>query len=210
MSLKKKFDYFLNITPVGLIYTRLIFGFVIFTLAFVQIDSSRLYIVLLIIAGMLTDIFDGIIARKLNISSIRLRRLDSTIDQIFWIFTSISAYIICPDFFKANYIRLLILLAFEGLTYIVSFVKFKKEVATHAFLSKIWAITIMATLIQIFISCKSFMLFNICIYFGIVTRIEIISILLIIKEWSNDIPSLYHAIILRQGKTIKRNKLFNG
>ena len=40
--------------------------------------------------------------------------------------------------------------------------------------------------------------------------IEIIAILLVIKDWTNDVPSLYHAIILRQVKKIMRNKFFNG
>ena len=136
--------------------------------------------------------------------------MDSSIDQVFWICTLIGAIIVCTDFFEINYIKLLILLSVEGLTYVVSFVKFKKEVATHAILSKIWTLTIMGTLIQIIISCNSLILFDICFYLGVISRIEIIAILLILREWTNDVPGLYHAVLLRQGKKIKRNKLFNG
>jgi len=193
-----------------LMYVRLAFGFIIVYISWFPINSFRMIIVTLIILGVLTDIFDGIIARKLNVSSQYLRRMDSSIDQVFWICTLIGAFIICTDFFKINYMKLLILLAVEGLTYVVSFIKFKKEVATHAILSKIWTLTIMVTLIQIILSCNSVIFFNICFYFGILTRIEIIAILFILKEWTNDVPSLYHAILLRQGKQIKRNKLFNG
>jgi len=32
----------------------------------------------------------------------------------------------------------------------------------------------------------------------------------ILKDWTNDIPSLYHAVLIRKGKEIKRHKLFNG
>lgn len=167
-------------------------------------------IVFLIILGILTDIFDGLIARSLNVSTQTLRRMDSSVDQVFWICTLIGAYLICGDFFNANYLKLLILLAVEGLTYVVSFIRFKKEVATHAILSKIWTLTIMGTLIQIVLSSNSLILFNICFYFGILTRLEIIAILLIIREWTNDVPSIYHAILLRQGKQIKRHKLLNG
>jgi len=51
---------------------------------------------------------------------------------------------------------------------------------------------------------------NICFYLGIISGVEIMVILLILKVWTNDVPGIYHAILLRQGKTIKRNKLFNG
>jgi len=210
VQLKMRHIKYLNKIPLALMYVRLAFGFIIVYISWFPINSFRMIIVTLIILGVLTDIFDGIIARKLNVSSQYLRRMDSSIDQVFWICTLIGAFIICTDFFKINYMKLLILLAVEGLTYVVSFIKFKKEVATHAILSKIWTLTIMVTLIQIILSCNSVIFFNICFYFGILTRIEIIAILFILKEWTNDVPSLYHAILLRQGKQIKRNKLFNG
>jgi len=160
--------------------------------------------------AILSDIFDGIIARRLNISTQKLRRLDSSIDQIFWICTLLGIFLICKDFFKENYSKIIIILALEACTYLISYIKFKKEVATHAISSKFWTLTILAALIQIVLTCQSTLIFNICIFLGIITRLEIIGILLIIKQWTHDVPSIYHAILLRQGKQIKRNKLFNG
>ena len=209
-DMKTKFRKYLETIPEALMYLRLALGFVIVYISYFQMNSFRSIIVALIILGLLTDIFDGIIARRLNISSQRLRRMDSSIDQVFWICTLIGAFVICTCFFKINSIKLVILLAVEGLTYVVSFIKFKKEVATHAILSKIWTLTIMGTLIQIVWSCDSVVLFNLCFYLGIISRVEIIAILFILKEWTNDVPSVYHAILLRLGKKIKRNKLFNG
>jgi phosphatidylglycerophosphate synthase len=191
-------------------YIRLLLGFVIVLLSYFRFNTFRFSIVVLIVIGILTDIFDGIIARKLNVSTQKLRRIDSSVDQVFWICTLAGAYLICPDFFRDNYLKLSAVLVLEGIAYAVSYIKFKKEVATHAILSKIWTVTIMATLIQIILSCNSLVVFNICIYLGIVSRIEIIAILLTIKNWNNDVPSIYHAIQLRKGKTIKRHKLFNG
>lgn len=182
----------------------------ILLLSYYQPSSFRYIIVSIIIWAVISDIFDGIIARKLNISTQKLRRLDSSVDQVFWICTLIGAFLLCGDFFIENYVKILVLLFFEGLTYLVSFIKFKKEVATHAILSKFWTLIIMGTLIQIVLSCNSGLLFNVCIYCGILTRIEVIAILLILKDWTIDVPSLYHAIRLRQGKKIKRHKLFNG
>jgi CDP-diacylglycerol--glycerol-3-phosphate 3-phosphatidyltransferase len=47
-------------------------------------------------------------------------------------------------------------------------------------------------------------------WIGILTRVEVIAILLVLKEWTNDVPTLYHAVRLRQNKLIRRNKFFNG
>jgi hypothetical protein len=103
-----------------------------------------------------------------------------------------------------------LLLGAEALTYMISYLRFRKEVATHAILSKVWTLTILATLIQVISTCSSAWIFTTCFYIGLITRIEIIAILFTIRKWENDVPSLYHAILIRQGKPIKRNKLFNG
>lgn len=160
--------------------------------------------------AIISDIFDGIIARKLNISTQKLRRLDSSVDQIFWVCTLIGTFLLCRNFFIDNYKKLAVVIFLEALTYLISFLKFRKEVATHAILSKLWTLTILATLVEVVLTNSSNLLFNICIYTGILTRLEIMAILLVIKEWTNDVPSLYHAFLLRQGKEIKRNQLFNG
>ncbi|RFM35429.1 hypothetical protein [Chitinophaga silvisoli] len=92
----------------------------------------------------------------------------------------------------------------------ISYLRFKKEVATHAIASKFWTLTILASVIQIMLSCKAGILFQFAFYFGLATRLEIILILFIIRNWYNDVPSVYHAVQLRKGREIKRNRLFNG
>ena len=196
--------------PKLLIFSRLIIGFIILFLSFYTIPFYKEIIVTLLTIGLLTDIFDGIIARKLNVSNETLRRLDSSIDQIFFICVIASSFIISPDFYKNNWISLSILIGFEILTYVISFIKFKKEIATHSIGAKFWTLLLFATLIQIILQGESSILYQICFWVGIVTRLEIIFIILILKKWTNDVPSIFHAIKLRKGLPIKRNKLFNG
>lgn len=195
--------------PIALIYTRLLIGIVILLISFYPIYHYKAVIILLLSIGLLTDIFDGIIARKLNISTQKLRRLDSTIDLLFFTLVAFSSYILCPDFFKSNSTQLIILIGFEIATYIISFLKFKKEIATHTIGAKIWTLVLFSTLIQIIAECQSDVLFTICVWLGVLTRIEIIAIILILKNWTNDVPSFYQALQLRNNKEIKRNKIFN-
>lgn len=199
-----------NKIPLMLIYSRIVFGIIIIALAVLKPLHARSIIITLIALGLLSDIFDGIIARKLNISTARLRRMDSNADQFFWLCIVTGAYILSPEFFKDNLILIVILLLAEAVCYVICFIKFKKEVATHAISSKIWVLLLFATLIQVIASGNSVILFYVCFYVGIATRLEIISILLILKQWTNDIPSVFHAVSIRNGKPIKRHKLFNG
>lgn len=196
--------------PIAFILLRLIIGPLIIILSLQQVANYSLIAITLLAIGLLTDIFDGIIARRLNVSTQQLRRLDSTIDQIFFISVAIATYIQCQDFFKLNAIRLTILFSFEGFAYLICFIKFKKEIATHSIGAKIWTLFLFATLVEIMAHCKSLILFEWCFWIGLISRLEIIAIIIILKKWTNDVPTFYHSILLRSGKEIKRNKLFNG
>ncbi|KAA2220705.1 CDP-alcohol phosphatidyltransferase family protein [Chryseobacterium sediminis] len=195
--------------PAILIFSRLIIGFIIISLSLIKIENHQIIIVILLSIGLLTDIFDGIIARYLNVSTPKLRRMDSTVDQIFFISVGVSTYLLCPGFFKTNVYKIIILAGAEVLIYLVSFLKFRKEVATHSIGAKIWTLFLFGTLIQIILKCQSVILFNFCFWVGLLTRAEIIAILLILKEWTNDVPSVFHSIQLRKGKNIKKSKIFN-
>ena len=126
--------------PLILIYSRLLIGFLILVLSYIHIAHYNTIAIVLFAIGLLTDIFDGIIARQLNISTQKLRRLDSTIDQAFFIMIGIATFIQAPQFFYDNWLKLLLLLSIEALTYLVCFLKFRKEIATHSISSKIWTL----------------------------------------------------------------------
>lgn len=198
------------LVPKVLIYSRLAIGFIVILLSICNVKHYSVITVVLFSIGLLTDIFDGIIARQLNVSTQHLRRLDSSVDQIFFVSIALATFIQSPNFFYKNYLQLILLLGFEALAYAICFIKFKKEIATHTISSKLWTLILFATLAQIIITNKSTVLFQCCFYLGLITRLEIIVIILTIKKWTSDVPSFYHAILLRQGKEIKRHKLFNG
>jgi phosphatidylglycerophosphate synthase len=200
----------MNKIPITLIFARLAIGLIIIWMSILRVNHYSVYAVILLSIGLLTDIFDGIIARKLNISTQTLRRLDSTIDQVFFISFAVATYIQCPDFFKTNAVKLGILLGFEVLTYLICFLKFRKEIATHSIGAKIWTLFLFATLVQLIFQCESIVLFGICFWLGLLTRLEIMAIILILKKWTNDVPTFYHALKIRQGKEIRRHKMLNG
>lgn len=196
--------------PFILILLRLILGPLLLLLYWFQVDHFNWYAISFLTAGLLSDVFDGIIARKLGVSTALLRRWDSSVDLLFFCCICLVAYLSCREFFKVNATLILALIGSEALTYIVSFVKFKKEIATHSIGAKIWTLFLFAFLIELLLRGQSTVLFQLTIWIGLTTRLEIIAIILTLKSWSNDIPSLYHAILLRKGRPITKNKLFNG
>jgi len=195
--------------PFLLIYSRILIAVLIGFLAFYKIEDHSIWIVILMTLGLITDIFDGIIARKLNVSTEKLRIWDSNVDQFFWLVVIGSIFYLNIDFIKENIFWIVIIILLEILSYIISFGKFKKSIATHSILAKIWTLSLLGFLIDLAINSSSFFPFTICISLGILSRIEIILIILKLKKWTTDVPSILSVTKLNQGIKIKKYKLFN-
>lgn len=200
----------MKVVPTALIYLRLVLGFLILALKIAGVPHYPVAAVVLFSIGLGSDIADGMIARHLEISTPGFRRLDSAVDQVFFSLVTLATFLECPAFFREHRIQLAILILAEGLTYLVCFLKFRKEIATHAIASKVWAIILFATLVEIMVSCSSEVLFEICFYTGVLTRIEVIGIVLLLPAWTHDVPSIFHAWQLRKGRPVQRHKMFNG
>jgi len=189
---------------------RLALGGLMLALSYAHVSHFPALAVGLLVLGVLSDVLDGIVARHLGVSTEKLRRLDSTIDQVFWALALAAAYLAYPGFFARHAPQLWAVLALEGLTYIVSFVKFRREVATHSWGAKGWVLVSVAALGQLLGTGDTQALFAACMAVGVLSRLEIVAILLLLRQWTNDVPTVYHAWQLRQHRAIRRYKLLNG
>lgn len=160
--------------------------------------------------GLLTDIFDGIIARRQHISNEKLRRLDSQTDMIFWLSIGIAAWLLRKDLLREHTIGVWTIIGMEILCYTVSIVKFKKETCTHSYLSKFWGISLLVAFTALIGFNTAGVYYYVCVILGFIAHLDVILIMLILPKWTHDIPSAFHAYKIRQGKEIKRNKYFHG
>ncbi|REC79737.1 CDP-alcohol phosphatidyltransferase family protein [Chryseobacterium elymi] len=195
--------------PYLLIATRFILAPVILLLAYLKGTESRFLIVAFMYFGLLTDIFDGIIARKVGVSSEKLRRLDSQVDLIFWLSLGFAAYLLNPELIKNEWHGVLLIFIMEALCYIVSIWKFGKETCTHAFLSKMWGLSLLITFTFLIGFQQTGWAFYLTVGLGFVSHIDVILIVLLLPKWQYDIPSSYHAWRIRNGKEWKKTVFFN-
>ncbi|RYF19418.1 MAG: CDP-alcohol phosphatidyltransferase family protein, partial [Flavobacteriales bacterium] len=71
--------------PYLLILFRFLLAPTILFMAWRMGESATNLILVLMFLGLMSDIFDGIIARKQQISTEKMRRLDSQTDLVFWL-----------------------------------------------------------------------------------------------------------------------------
>ncbi|HEU5290514.1 MAG TPA: CDP-alcohol phosphatidyltransferase family protein [Cyclobacteriaceae bacterium] len=199
-----------NQIPAMLIYSRLIVGIFILLLAVLNPFNVIPWITTLILIGFLSDIVDGIIARKLGVSTVSLRKLDSIVDRIFWLMVLITCFILYPIYMSSKWSLLASVLILEMIVFSFCLYKFSKIPSPHNFLAKLWGISIVLTLTEIVITGSSDWLFFAMILLGIASRVDSLIIHMLLRKWDHDIPSLYHAYLLRRGRSFKRNDLLNG
>jgi len=175
---------------------------------FYHAEYTKLIVVLLFL-GLLSDVLDGIIARRQNTSTAKMRRLDSQTDMIFWLSAGFTAWFIWPQTIKDNSVVIWFLLGMEASCYLVSIFKFRRETCTHAYLSKFWGVTLFIAFTDLMLNGKAGFLFYFCLCAGIVSHLDRIFITLVLPEWQHDVTSAYHAYLIRKGKQFKKFMLFN-
>jgi len=159
--------------------------------------------------GLLTDIFDGIIARKVGVSSEKLRRLDSQVDLAFWLSLGLATYFLNTELIKNHWQSIALVFIMEALCYIISILKFGKETCTHAFLSKMWGLSLLIAFTYLIGFQQAGWAFHLTVILGIISHIDVILIIVILPKWQYDVPSCYHAWQIRQGKQRKKTTFFN-
>jgi phosphatidylglycerophosphate synthase len=208
-QLKTKSMTRLNI-PQFLILSILLMAFSILGLAYFGGTTAKWAIVLLMLVGLLSDIFDGIIARKQALSTTTLRRMDSQVDIVFWLCIAIASYWLYPNIIKDNRFSFILLISTEALCHAVSFLRFRKETSTHAYLSKLWGLTLIVAFFILIESGQAGFWFKLSVVVGLISHADVILINLLLKKWTHDVPSAYHAWRIRKNLPIKRYRLFNG
>lgn len=196
--------------PISLILFRLVLAPIILALAYFIGENAKLIIVILMYLGLISDILDGIIARKQNISTAKLRRMDSQTDMIFWLSIGIATWFLYPKLISENSIVIGIIVGMEITCYVISLIKFKKETCAHSLLSKLWAITLLVAFTSLIGFNHAGIPFTMAIIMGLISYIDILLITLILPKWTHDVPSAYHAYLIRKGIKFKRNEYLNG
>jgi len=197
---------YLTKIPYALLYSRLVVAVLIIVFSFVQTPPSL--IVALVVYAIISDIFDGIIARALHVSSPEMRREDTKIDTVFW-FSCL--FFICmkhSGFLKTQVLQVGILVFTEFFIIAIGYIKFHERISYHTFLSKLWALILLWFFIEMTLNGISTYGFNITFWYGLVVQTEIVIIAFILKTTHTDVPGLAHAFKLRKGKEIRKKCLF--
>jgi phosphatidylglycerophosphate synthase len=147
--------------------------------------------------AFLSDVFDGIIARRLKIATANLRRLDSIADSLFYLAAAAAAWLLYPSVIEEHWLALIALGALELSRYAVDLAKFGREASYHMWSSKAWGIVLFTGFFALLALGDTGLLIALPIYVGILADVEGLAISFVMTTWQADVPTIFHALRLR-------------
>ncbi|MBD2437932.1 CDP-alcohol phosphatidyltransferase family protein [Nostoc sp. FACHB-110] len=186
----------LTLIPSGLVMFRFLIA--PFLLWDAWDGDTSIWFLVVFTAAFLSDIFDGIIARRLGVSNAKLRQADSWADTCLFSCIFLSAWLGYRDILIAYRLPLLMVIFAQIVWWIVNLIKYGKPASYHTYSAKFWGVTLFIAIVALFgFNYAGITLWLTCIA-GTMYSIEEIAMTLILPVWTHDVLSIFHALKIRQ------------
>lgn len=182
--------------PAVLIASRLLLGPILLLLCVQHAASS--WIAAALIAAFLSDIFDGIVARRVGVATERLRVADSWADAFFYFWIVAAVCFSVPKVVYTFRMPLLLVAGLQLFSYLIDLLKYRRIATFHAYSAKVWGIMLFIATIALLAYHRDGVYLWAAIAFGILSNIEGMAMKLVLPTWQYDVPSLFHAWRLRR------------
>ncbi len=184
--------------PIVLTRSRLVLGPLVLVLAVLRVSGIVMGTVL--VAALLTDIFDGVIARRLKIVTPELRVADSKADGVYTLCLISSVCIRRWDSVAASWIGVAIVALLELANTVIDHTKYGRASSHHAYSAKLWAASgcVMAVAILVFNRPQPYL--KLAIALGILNNIEGLAMRAIMPSWAHDVSGIPAALKVRRAQ----------
>ncbi len=159
--------------------------------------NTTIWFIVGYVTAVVSDIFDGIMARRLGVSTPQLRQADSWADFLLYVCIAVSACLVHPDTIHQFQVPLLIAIASQLALTMTSLIKFGKSPCLHTYTAKIWGLTLLVATVGLFGFGYANLLWG-AIALCLINSLEEIAMTLILPEWQYDVLSIFHAMQLRE------------
>ena len=182
--------------PRYLVLFRFVLGPVIVFAYF--LDAQPYIYGLILTFGFLSDYFDGVIARRLGVSTSDLRSLDSWADTTFYMCVFAVALSLYHSLLDDYWVAIAVLITLEVIRHVYDRVKYGRSASYHMWSAKFWGLCLYLAFMQLLVFGETQYVFMLAIVVGIISDLEGLFASIVLSSWKADVPSLYHAIKLEK------------
>lgn len=158
-----------------------------------------------VLVALVSDIYDGVIARRLGCDTPAIRVADSLVDTVFYLCVLAALWLRKPEVVRRERPLLAILLTLECVRYVVDLRKFGRSSSYHSYLAKTWGLVMVIALILVFAFSRGGILLGIALVLGILCDVEGLVMSAILPQWQHDVKTIPRALALRRAMLADRS-----
>lgn len=152
----------------------------------------------MVVTALLSDIFDGVLARRWGCDTDGVRLFDSMADTVFYLCVAAALWVSQPEVWR-NYVGLLIpLLSLEMVRFGWDFAKFGKPGSYHSYLAKSWGLTMAVGVVAVFAMHRANLILSFALVLGIACNMEGLAMSVMLPVWRKDVKTLRAAWKVRR------------
>ncbi len=161
-------------------------------------NRSELWLGIMIVAGFLSDVFDGILARHWKTDTDSLRLADSAVDIVFY--SGILAAIIQRHWpaLRDRAWLLLAVIALEAGCKAFEWIKFRRIGSYHTYSAKFWGILLAGAAFSLLCLNRASWILTGALVWGIVCNLECLTLSLMLHKWHRVVKTIFHGLVLRR------------
>jgi phosphatidylglycerophosphate synthase len=144
----------------------------------------------IVVAALVSDIFDGVLARRWGCDTAGVRLFDSMADAVFYLCVAVALWVGRPEVLRSNGVLLSALLGLEAARIAFELVKFGKAASYHSYLAKTWGLVMAVAVIAVFASGRGNGLVPVALGLGIACNLEGLAMSLVLQVWRRDVKWL--------------------
>lgn len=144
------------------------------------------------VLAYITDVLDGIIARRLGVATPALRIADSWVDTWLYFWVVLAVWMTHLDSLQRFSIPIFILLGLQVSEWIYGRIKFGRLTGYHAWLAKVWGISLFFAIFSVMVFNYDGIIWWLAILLGWISSIENWLLTLTLSRWQTDVKSVFH------------------
>jgi CDP-diacylglycerol--glycerol-3-phosphate 3-phosphatidyltransferase len=151
----------------------------------------------LFVVAFVSDYFDGVIARALNVVTPALRQADSVVDTVFYLVLAAATWTLHPEVLRRHATALGLCLGTLAAWYLLDLIRWRAAAGFHSWSAKLFAAALgLWAIVQFGFGGGGPWLVVACVA-GTLSHLEGIAISLVLRRHVVDVPTVLHALRLR-------------